>query len=175
MQTKNSMDSLNTELKHPQIGTWEETKKFAIQLKAQGKKLVFTNGCFDILHPGHLDLLCRAKSLGDILILGLNTDASVKRLGKGDERPIHSYPFRAFMAIHLKSVDFVTYFDEDTPLKLIQFLKPDILVKGGDWPIESIVGHEEVLQNGGEVFSLPLLGDFSTSKIVAKLSECKAK
>ncbi len=135
-------------------------------------RVVFTNGCYDILHPGHVDLLARAKAHGHVLVLGLNTDASVRRLGKGnskDERPIQSLEVRAFMAAHLASVDYVTHFDEDTPLELIKLLQPHVLIKGGDWPVQSIVGAKEVMDAGGAVFSLPLLQDFSTTSLIKKI------
>ncbi len=135
-------------------------------------RIVFTNGCFDLLHPGHVDLLQRAKTHGNILILGLNTDASVRRLGKGyfpQERPIQSFATRAFMAAQLNSVDYITHFDTDTPLELITLLQPDVLIKGGDWPVPSIIGSESVLARGGEVFSLPLVDGFSTTLTIAKI------
>ncbi len=136
---------------------------------AQKAHIVFTNGCYDILHPGHVSLLAEAKSLGEILVLALNTDASVRRLGKGADRPINSLGVRAFMAAHLESVDYVTAFDEDTPREIIELLKPDVLVKGGDWPTESIVGADFVQANGGLVYSLPLLGTHSTTAFLQRV------
>ena len=143
-------------------------------LRAQGKRIVFTNGCFDLLHPGHVDLLERAKALGDILILGLNTDNSVRRQNKGADRPINPYPVRAYMLAHLASVDFVTSFDEDTPARLIEAIQPDILVKGGDWAIETIVGRECVQARGGHVVSLPLIPGYSTTALIAHIRSLHA-
>lgn len=168
-------DNKPVNLAHSGIVTVEEAVKHLSTARSQGKTIVFTNGCFDILHPGHVDLLTRAKALGDILILGLNTDASVQRLNKGPKRPINTYAARAFLTIHLESVDFVTYFDEDTPLELITILMPDILVKGGDWALETIIGHELVLARGGKVHSLPLLGQYSTTNLVHRLQDTHGK
>ena len=135
-------------------------------LRALGMRIVFTNGCFDLLHPGHADLLQRTKALGDILVLGLNDDASVRRLGKGADRPINPMQARAFVLAHLASVDFVTPFAEDTPLELIRAVRPHILVKGGDWKPEQIVGRDIVVASGGQVHSLPLLPGYSTTAII---------
>lgn len=132
------------------------------------KKIVFTNGCFDILHPGHVAYLNEAKSLGDTLVVGLNSDASVKRL-KGDDRPVNNQDDRMFMLLNLKSVDHVVIFNEDTPFELIKELKPNILVKGGDWKPEQIVGSEIVLANGGEVKSLKFIDGHSTSTLISKV------
>jgi rfaE bifunctional protein nucleotidyltransferase chain/domain len=137
--------------------------------RAAGKRVVFTNGCYDILHPGHVDLLARARALGDVLVLGLNSDDSVRRLGKGPERPLNPFAARAFVAAHLESVDLVTVFDEDTPLALIERTRPDVLVKGGDWPLEAIVGGECVRARGGQVLSLPLLEGWSTTGLVESI------
>lgn len=134
-----------------------------------GYRLVFTNGCFDILHPGHVDLLQRARALGDGLVLGLNSDASVRRLGKGPERPLNSEAERAFVLAGLTCVDFIVVFDEDTPLELIQTVRPHVLVKGGDWPVEQIVGRDVVAAEGGEVVSLPLLSGYSTTGLVERI------
>ena len=136
--------------------------------KFQQKKIVFTNGCFDILHQGHLDLLSQAATLGDILILGINSDASVKRL-KGAERPINEESFRARMLASLFMVDAVTVFEEDTPLALIQILCPDILVKGGDYTTAQIVGSDFVTQKGGEVRIIPFVEGYSTSRLITKI------
>lgn len=138
-------------------------------LRSAGKRIVFTNGCYDILHPGHVDLLARTKALGDVLVLGLNSDESVKRQGKGDDRPVNPYPVRAFVLAHLESVDFVIRFDDDTPAQLIEAVQPDVLVKGGDWPVERIVGRETVQRRGGEVVSLPLLEGYSTTALIEKI------
>ncbi len=140
-----------------------------LRLKHESLRVVFTNGCYDILHPGHVDLLARAKMLGDILILALNTDASVKTLGKGEDRPINTLDVRAFMAAHVSSVDYVTSFDEPTPYNIIEFLRPQVLVKGGDWPVEDIVGNDIVQSYGGLVVSLPLLQGFSTTQLIEQI------
>ncbi len=134
-----------------------------------GHKLVFTNGCYDVLHPGHVDLLTRARALGDTLILGLNSDESVKMLGKGDDRPLNSQEDRAFVLAALECVDYIVIFHESTPLELIKACRPQVLVKGGDWPVDQIVGNEVVTKAGGEVHSLPLLEDFSTTGFLEKV------
>ena len=134
-----------------------------------GKRLVFTNGCFDILHPGHADLLSRARALGDLLVVGLNSDASVRRQGKGPDRPLSPFAVRAFVLAHLSSVDYVTGFEEDTPLELIRSIRPHVLVKGGDWTPDRIVGRDIVEAAGGSVYSLPLLPGFSTTALVEKI------
>lgn len=144
----------------------KELEKFLSENK--GKKIVFTNGCFDILHKGHVSYLNEAKKLGDLLVIGLNSDASVKRL-KGPERPINNEIDRQFVMKNLKAVDFVEIFEEDTPLNLILTLKPQVLVKGGDWKIDQIVGGKEVIANGGEVFSLNFVDGYSTTSIITKI------
>ncbi|MFL5783089.1 MAG: D-glycero-beta-D-manno-heptose 1-phosphate adenylyltransferase [Bacteriovoracaceae bacterium] len=136
--------------------------------KNKGKKIVFTNGCFDILHRGHVTYLAEAKKLGDLLVIGLNSDASVKRL-KGPERPINNEKDRQYVLSQLKSVDFVEIFTEDTPLNLILTVKPGVLVKGGDWKIEQIVGGKEVQANGGQVFSLNFVDGYSTTNLIEKI------
>lgn len=128
--------------------------------------LVFTNGCFDILHRGHVTYLAQARELGDSLIVALNSDASVKRQGKGDDRPINNLENRLAVIASLEAVDFVTWFDEDTPLNLILQIMPEILVKGGDWTPDKIVGSSEVIANGGEVHSIPFLHATSTTKLL---------
>ena len=133
--------------------------------KAKGKKIVFTNGCFDILHRGHVTYLQQARALGDLLIVGINSDASVKRL-KGQERPINMLEDRAYVLSALKPVDFVIPFDEDTPLNLINLIMPDILVKGGDYTIDRIVGAQEVIAHGGKVEIIPFVPGKSTSSII---------
>ncbi len=135
--------------------------------RKEGKKIVFTNGCFDILHAGHVDYLEKAKALGDILIVGLNSDSSVKRL-KGKDRPINSQELRKRVLEGLKAVDLVIIFDEDTPERLIKEIKPDVLVKGGDWKIENIVGADFVQSYGGEVKTIDFVYDISTTKIIQK-------
>ncbi len=136
--------------------------------KNKGKKIVFTNGCFDILHRGHVTYLAEARKLGDLLLVGLNSDASVKRL-KGPERPINNEDDRKFVLSQLKSVDFVEIFTEDTPLNLILTVKPGVLVKGGDWKIEQIVGGKEVQSAGGQVFSLNFVDGYSTTNLIEKI------
>ena len=136
--------------------------------KNRGKKIVFTNGCFDILHRGHVTYLSEAKKLGDLLVLGVNSDASVKRL-KGPERPINNEKDRAYVLSQLKAVDFVEIFSEDTPLNLILTVKPNVLVKGGDWKIDQIVGGKEVRASGGQVFSLNFVDGYSTTSLIEKI------
>ncbi|HMF78328.1 MAG TPA: adenylyltransferase/cytidyltransferase family protein [Bryobacteraceae bacterium] len=135
--------------------------------KSQGKKVVFTNGCYDILHPGHVRLLERARSLGDVLVLALNTDASVHRL-KGPSRPFFDERTRAALALELESVDAVTLFDEDTPCALIAAVLPDVLVKGADWT-HFIAGREEVEAAGGTVHALPLEPGLSTTAVAESI------
>jgi len=130
--------------------------------------IVFTNGCFDIIHPGHIDLLGRARALGTKLIVGINSDASVRAI-KGGPRPFVNQNDRAEILLGLRSVDEVRIFDEATPAQLIEEIKPDVLVKGGDWPVDQIVGADFVLKNGGQVLSLPLKGGYSSSAIVEKI------
>ena len=133
------------------------------------KTVVFTNGCFDILHRGHVTYLAQARSAGASMILALNTDASVRRQGKGSDRPINTLANRAAVVAALGCVDLVTWFDEDTPAGLIEAVKPDILIKGGDWPVEKIVGSAETLARGGQVFSIPFLHQTSTTQTLAKI------
>ena len=136
--------------------------------KASGKKIVFTNGCFDILHHGHLDLLAKAADNGNILILGLNTDDSVKRL-KGPGRPVTNEQDRAFQVASLLCVDAVCLFDEDTPEELIKLLKPDVLVKGGDYTVDKIVGADFVQNAGGRVEIIPFVTGYSTTSIIDRI------
>lgn len=135
--------------------------------KSQGLKIVFTNGCFDLLHIGHIRYLEEAAGLGDILIVGINTDASVQQI-KGPLRPIQNENDRAEILASLKSVKHTVLFTEDTPLNLIKKIQPDVLVKGGDWKPEQIVGSDFVLQKGGKVFSLQFIKDRSTTQIIEK-------
>jgi len=137
------------------------------QWRREGRKVVFTNGCYDILHPGHVRLLESARSLGDILILALNTDASVQRL-KGPTRPLIAENERAELAAALEAVDAVTFFDEDTPRELIAAVLPDILIKGADWA-HFIAGREEVEAAGGQVLALPLEPGYSTTGILEEV------
>ena len=134
--------------------------------RAAGERIVFTNGCFDLLHLGHVDYLEKARALGDRLVVGLNTDASVSALKPG--RPLQDQTSRARIMAALAFVDAVVLFGEDTPLQLIELVQPDILVKGDDYAIDGIVGHELVLKRGGQVLTVPLVAGYSTSSIVAK-------
>ncbi|WP_018476435.1 D-glycero-beta-D-manno-heptose 1-phosphate adenylyltransferase [Pontibacter roseus] len=136
--------------------------------RAQGQKVVFTNGCFDLLHLGHVDYLEKSRQLGDKLVLGLNTDASISRI-KGPNRPLQDEMSRARVMASLLFVDAVVLFDEDTPLELIKALQPDILVKGDDYSIENIVGQDVVTARGGEVRTVPLVKGYSTTNIVKKI------
>ena len=135
--------------------------------RSENKKIVFTNGCFDILHKGHVEYLSKSKDFGDILIVGLNSDSSVNRL-KGETRPINNQNSRAFILSALLFVDAVIYFDEDTPLNLIENIKPDVLVKGGDYKKEDIVGYDFVVEIGGEVKTIDFVKGYSTTNIINK-------
>ena len=137
-------------------------------LRTLGKRVVFTNGCFDLLHPGHIRYLTEARALGDVLLVALNSDSSVKRI-KGEGRPILNELERAEVMAGLECVDYVTIFDEETPRELIAALLPDVLVKGGDWPIDRIVGREEVEAAGGRVLSLPYIEGSSTTDIIERI------
>jgi len=148
----------------------KEIKEIREQLKKQNRKVVFTNGCFDLIHSGHVDYLVKAKEMGDVLILALNTDESIKRI-KGDKRPILRQDERAFIVSNLKPVDYVTFFNEDTPAEIISELIPDILVKGADWSIDKIIGREIVEANGGEVKTIKFVNDQSTSNIIKIIKE----
>ena len=158
---------MSASLAHPKVLDLPALLAALAGPRASGKKIVFTNGCFDILHPGHVDLLARARAEGDLLVLGLNSDASVRRQNKGPERPVNSLAARAFVLAHLASVDFVAAFEEDTPLELIRAVMPHVLIKGGDWPRERIVGGDLVEAAGGRVLSLPLIPGFSTTALIA--------
>ncbi len=133
------------------------------------RPLVFTNGCFDILHRGHVTYLAQARALGSSLVVAVNSDASVRRQGKGVDRPINTEQDRMAVLAALESVDLVTWFDQDTPLALILACRPDLLVKGGDWPVENIVGAREVMGWGGTVHSLPFRHERSTTAILEKI------
>ena len=146
-----------------------EIRKIIDELRCQGKKTAFTNGCFDILHYGHVKYLSEAKQKADILVVGLNSDASVRRI-KGSLRPVNKQLDRARVLSALSCVDFVAIFNEDTPLQLIKFLKPDVLIKGGDWKPEEIIGADFVKAHGGRVLSIPYLKGYSTSKLIEQIS-----
>jgi D-beta-D-heptose 7-phosphate kinase/D-beta-D-heptose 1-phosphate adenosyltransferase len=139
-------------------------------LKSEGKRIVFTNGCFDILHPGHARYLYTARELGDYLIVAVNSDTSVRAI-KGDERPIQPQEVRTEMLAALGCVDGVVVFDEEDPLKVIQYLMPDVLVKGGDWPEDKIIGADVVKGAGGEVKSIPFVTGHSTTDLINRLRE----
>jgi len=141
-----------------QVKTW----------KSEGKKIVFTNGCFDLLHPGHIDYLEKAAAHGDAFIIGLNDDNSIRRL-KGARRPINPLKDRMIMLSALRAVDLVVPFSEDTPLNLISALLPDILIKGGDYQPDDIVGASEVRGNGGEVLVIPFVDGYSSSKLIHRI------
>jgi rfaE bifunctional protein nucleotidyltransferase chain/domain len=147
----------------------ESVARWVRGLQAQGQKVVFTNGCFDLLHPGHVRYLEQARSLGDGLIVGVNTDASVKRLPKGAGRPVTPEGDRARVVAALSCVDQVVLFGEDTPLELITALKPDVLVKGGDYALHEIVGREVVEARGGRVLALPLVPGYATTTIIQRI------
>jgi len=140
------------------------------RIKAERKKIVFTNGCFDLLHVGHVRYLAQAKKLGDFLIIGLNSDSSVKEL-KGEDRPINSFEDRATLLSAIESVDLVIMFEEQTPENLIKDIVPDILVKGGDYNIEDIVGYQTVVQNGGQVKTLSFYDGYSSTNYINKIKK----
>lgn len=148
-----------------QILDWKDLKAEIDKLRAEGKKIVFTNGCFDIIHIGHVRYLREARKLGDVLIIGLNSDSSVNRIKPG--RPVNLESHRAEVLASLEMVSYVTIFNEDTPYELIKFLKPDVLVKGGDWKKEDIVGSDIV----PEVHSLPYIKGVSTTDIINKIKK----
>jgi rfaE bifunctional protein nucleotidyltransferase chain/domain len=133
------------------------------------RPLVFTNGCFDILHRGHVTYLAQARALGAALIVAANSDASVRRLGKGEDRPVNALADRMTLLASLECVSLVTWFDEDTPITRIRDCHPDILVKGGDWPVEKIVGYREVTDRGGSVHSIPFIHERSTTALLEKI------
>lgn len=131
-------------------------------------KVVFTNGCFDLLHAGHVDYLQKSRALGDVLVVGLNSDQSVRRL-KGAGRPVNPQEDRGYVLAGLENVDYVLIFEEDTPYELIKAVEPDVLVKGGDWSVEHIVGRDVLWQRGGEVLSIPLLKGYSSTAIIKRI------
>jgi D-glycero-beta-D-manno-heptose 1-phosphate adenylyltransferase len=141
----------------------------AATLARASRPLVFTNGCFDILHRGHVTLLAQSRALGAALIVALNSDASVRRLGKGDDRPVNALADRLAVIAALECVSLVTWFDEDTPIARILDCRPEVLVKGGDWPVEKIVGNREVARWGGRVVSIPFIHQKSTTALLDKI------
>ena len=144
-------------------------EQLAERVALLARPLVFTNGCFDILHRGHVTLLAQARALGASMIVALNSDASVKRLGKGDDRPVTTLADRLAVMASLECVALVTWFDEDTPLARILDCQPDVLAKGGDWPVEKIVGNAEVSGRGGRVVSIPFVHEKSTTALLEKI------
>lgn len=150
------------------IQDWSQARHSVESWKAKGETVVFTNGCFDILHYGHVFYLAQARDLGRRLVIGLNSTDSVRRL-KGPQRPINDQATRQLLLAALECVDAVVVFEEDTPLALIEYLMPDILVKGGDWTPDQIVGAPAVLANGGQVLSLPYIAGYSTTAIEQKI------
>jgi rfaE bifunctional protein nucleotidyltransferase chain/domain len=151
------------------ILTLDELKSKVQMHQENGEKVVFTNGCFDILHKGHVDYLAKAADKGDVLIVAVNTDHSVKRLGKSPSRPIQNEEARAYVIAALESVDYVLLFDEDTPQEVIDALIPNVLVKGADYKPEDIVGYQTVVSNGGKVETIPFIDGFSTTSIENKI------
>lgn len=143
--------------------------ELAARLAGLPRPLVFTNGCFDILHRGHVTYLAQARALGASLVVGANSDASVKRLGKGDDRPVNCLEDRMAVLAALDSVSLVTWFEEDTPLELIRLVQPDVLAKGGDWAPEKIVGADFVRARGGSVHAIPFRFERSTSALLARI------
>jgi rfaE bifunctional protein nucleotidyltransferase chain/domain len=144
-------------------------ERLLARLRFLNKKIVFTNGCFDIIHQGHIEYLMKASELGDILVLGLNSDSSVKKL-KGKGRPIQGQEARAKILASMFFVSYVVIFEEETPSNLIKIVQPDILVKGGDYKIEDIVGYDIVVKNGGQVLTIPFVDGFSTTSIINKMT-----
>ena len=150
------------------IKTIQQLQPLLEILRAAGNKIVFTNGCFDIIHTGHTRYLAIARSFGDLLVVAVNSDSSVRRI-KGEKRPINSQAERAETLAALGSVDYVTIFDEPDPYKVISALQPDVLVKGGDWPIEQIIGRDVVEARGGKVVNVPYIEGASTTGIIDKI------
>lgn len=150
------------------VKTIAELKPLLGILRATGKRSVFTNGCFDLIHTGHTRYLAAARALGDILIVAVNSDSSVRTI-KGEKRPINSQEDRAETLAALESVDFVTIFDEPDPYRVISELQPDVLVKGGDWPVEKIIGRDIVEAQGGKVVTIPFVEGASTTGIIEKI------
>lgn len=153
----------------PKVLSADALEKRAGELRQRGMKIVFTNGCFDLLHAGHVEYLQKARCLGDCLVVGLNSDESVRRLGKAENRPINDQASRAYVLSGLSVVDLVCIFDEDTPINLIEALRPDVLVKGGDWKVDDIVGADIVRSNGGRVLSIDLKEGYSTTAVIEKI------
>lgn len=166
LKSPKKMDSLRHNFKQKIV-----SRAFFVEnaVKLHQQKMVFTNGCFDVLHFGHVHYLLQAKALGDILVVGLNSDDSVRRL-KGPSRPINGEKERAFVLAALACVDYVVVFEEDTPKELIETVRPDVLVKGGDYTLDQIVGADFVTRNGGTVTTLPFVEGFSSTRIIEQLN-----
>ncbi len=160
----------NTAFAPHKIITLKQLQPFLATARLTGKTIAFTNGCYDILHEGHIFSLSQAASQADILIVGVNSDASVRKL-KGEGRPVNNQHSRSLILASLIITDAVVIFDEDTPLSLITSIKPDVLVKGGDYTIEQIVGAKEVIDNGGRVVINPIIPNFSTTAIIDKIKQ----
>lgn len=160
--------SFHTQLK-AKIKSKETLLEELKALRSTNKKIVFTNGCFDILHPGHVDYLAQARDLGDFMVLGLNTDNSVRSLNKAPNRPVNNEHTRALVLAGLTSIDAIVFFDEQTPYELIKFLQPNVLVKGDDYAVEKIVGYDILQANGGEVKTIPFLEGYSTTKLIERI------
>ena len=150
--------------------TWDEARKWREDQAVEGRRVVFTNGCYDILHPGHVALLETCRSFGDVLIVAINSDASVRRI-KGEKRPIVHEEDRATVLKGLRAVDAVVLFDQDTPQEIIDLLVPDVLVKGGDWSPETVIGADTVIDAGGEVKIVPLVEGRSTTNVIDIIRE----
>ncbi|MEK6614632.1 MAG: D-glycero-beta-D-manno-heptose 1-phosphate adenylyltransferase [Bacteroidota bacterium] len=159
----------NLEIIKKKIHTRETLMRQIAVWRMKDYKIVFTNGCFDILHPGHIDYLSKASDLGDVMVIGLNSDASVKKLNKGATRPIQNENDRALILSSLQFVEAIIIFEEDTPHELIKAAKPDVLVKGGDWKPEQIAGADIVKANGGLVITVPFVEGYSTTNIENKI------
>ena len=151
------------------IVSWNEAAAFCRKKHLDGKKIVFTNGVFDLLHRGHIEYLAEAKNLGDYLLVGVNDDESARRLGKGDGRPVNSEDDRSIVIAALESVDLVIPFQQDTPLDLIELLQPDVLVKGSDYTEDDIAGGKELIERGGEVVLVPLRAGYSSTQLLERI------
>jgi len=159
------VDALSDRDPRRKVMSWHSLAEWRVR---QPGRVVFTNGVFDLLHPGHVDVLVGARVRGDVLVVGLNSDASVKRL-KGPDRPVRSEGERAYVVAALEAVDAVTLFEQDTPLQLVQFLQPDVIVKGGDYSPDTVVGADDVRARGGEVVIIPLTPGHSTTSTIDRL------
>ncbi len=158
---------------HPKLLALPALRRRLASLRRAGRCIVFTNGVFDLLHPGHVRYLRAARRLGDVLVVGLNSDRSVRRLAKGGDRPLVAQSDRAEMLAALEMVDYVIVFDDDTPADLIRAVQPDMLVKGGDWPVDRIAGADFVLAQGGRVRSLPFAKGYSTTALVRRIRKTR--